>query len=104
MLAVLLAIMLLLLLIAAVRVKVGGYRGTLEETAASPVSRALAELTAIAGGIYLSLVLMVNFLKVNLPATIAIGDLIIDPLAVVALMVALVQPLILRVWPWLKGR
>ncbi|QGP93278.1 hypothetical protein MGLY_26850 [Neomoorella glycerini] len=95
---------LLLLFILAVRVKVGFYRSSNVEAVASPVSRALAELVAIAGGIYLSLVLLVSFLKINLPEAIAIGKLAVDPLAVVALVIALLQPLVLGFWPRLKGR
>jgi hypothetical protein len=96
--------LLLLLFILALRAKVGFYRNSSVEAAASPVSRALAELVAIAGGIYLSLVLLVSFLKISLPETIAIGGLLVDPLAVVALVIALIQPLVLGLWPRLKGR
>ncbi|MBE3571632.1 MAG: hypothetical protein IMW95_01580 [Moorella humiferrea] len=104
MLALLVFLALALLLILAVKVKVGNYRSNNVEAVASPVSRALAELVAIAGGIYLSLVLLVSFLKISLPETIAIGGFLVDPLAVVALVIALIQPLILGLWPRLKGR
>ncbi|CEP66818.1 Uncharacterized [Moorella glycerini] len=96
--------LLLLLFILALRAKVGFYRSSNVEAVASPVSRALAELVAIAGGIYLSLVLLVSFLKISLPEVIAIGGLMVDPLAVVALVIALIQPLVLGLWPRLKGR
>lgn len=105
MLPVLLFIILVLLFILAVRTKVGFYRSSnVEEAVASPVSRALAELVAIAGGIYLSLVLLVSFLKINLPEAIAIGGFMVDPLAIAALAIALLQPLALSLWPRLKGR
>ncbi|WP_258360858.1 hypothetical protein [Moorella sulfitireducens (nom. illeg.)] len=96
--------LLLFLLILALKAKVGFYRSSNMEAVASPVSRALAELAAIAGGIYLSLVLLASFLKISLPQTIAIGGLLVDPLAVVALIIALVQPLVLVIWPRRKGR
>ena len=44
------------------------------ETIASPVSIALGELVAIAGGIYLSLVLLTSFLKLSLPEKVRIHD------------------------------
>lgn len=97
-------LILLLLLTLAIRAKVGLYRSSQVEPVASPVSRALAELVAIAGGIYLSLVLLVSFLRISLPETIAIGGIMIDPLAIVALVTALIQPLVMGFWPRLKGR
>ncbi len=101
--ALLLALLLLLFFLA-LMIKVHHYRSSNVEAVASPASRALAELVAVAGGIYLSLVLLVSFLKINLPETITIGQVQVDPLAIVALLVALLQPFLVSLWPWFKGR
>ncbi|MGI9860349.1 hypothetical protein SDD30_03060 [Moorella naiadis] len=95
---------LLLLFLLAVRIKTRYYRSSNMEAVASPASRALAELVAVAGGIYLSLVLLVSFLKIELPEAVAIGQVRVDPLAIVALLVALLQPLFFSLWPRIKGR
>ncbi len=58
----------------------------------SPFSRALTELLSIAGGIYLSLMLLVQFLAVELPAQVNIWGLEIDPLALAAVIIASIQP------------
>jgi len=62
---------------------------------ASPLSLAIQELIAIAGSIYLSLIMLVSFLKLNIPETIRICDLVIDPLAFTAISLAIIQPLFL---------
>lgn len=101
---VLLLALLLLLFFVALWLKVHHYRSSNVEAVASPASRALAELVAVAGGIYLSLVLLVSFLKINLPEAITIGRVQVDPLAIVALLVALLQPVFFSLWPRFKGR
>jgi hypothetical protein len=80
------------------RVKLKRIRGVdnVESTVASPASIALGELVAIAGGIYLSLVLLTSFLKLSLPEKVCIYDnLLIDPLALAAIAIAILQPLFL---------
>ncbi len=80
------------------RVKLKKTRGAenMESTVASPASIALGELVAIAGGIYLSLVLLTSFLKLSLPEKVCFYDnLLIDPLALVAIIIAILQPLFL---------
>ena len=73
------------------------------ETVASPASIALGELVAIAGGIYLSLVLLTSFLKLSLPEKVCIYDnLLIDPLALAAISIAFLQPLFLNLLRRLK--
>ncbi len=62
------------------------------DAAPSPFSRALTELLAAAGGIYLSLMLLVQFLSVDIPSQIDIIGLEIDPLALVAVLIASLQP------------
>ncbi|SMB95611.1 hypothetical protein SAMN00808754_1289 [Thermanaeromonas toyohensis ToBE] len=92
--------LLLLLFYGALKVKMRTYQiSGSGENLPSPASRALAELVGIAGGIYLSLVMMVSFLKLTVPESISFGGWSLDPLALVAILVALIQPLILAWWP-----
>ncbi|HBT47810.1 MAG TPA: hypothetical protein DEA73_08050 [Peptococcaceae bacterium] len=87
---------LLLLFYLAFKAKVRRYRNTGNvEGVPSPASRALAELVAVAGGIYLSLIMLVSFLKLSLPETVSLGGWNVDPLALLALSAALLQPLLL---------
>ena len=68
----------------------------------SPLSLAIQELIAIAGSIYLSLIMLVSFLKLNIPETISIFDLVIDPLAFTAISLAVIQPLFLCLYNVMK--
>lgn len=70
----------------------------LENAVPSPASVAMGELIAIAGGIYLSLILLVSFLKISMPDKIIIFSMSIDPLALIALSIAILQPVILSVY------
>jgi hypothetical protein len=65
----------------------------IENTVTSPASLAMGELIAIAGGIYLSLVLLESFLNMTIPDTIMIFNMSLDPLALLAIIIALLQPL-----------
>jgi hypothetical protein len=92
--------LLLLLFYGALKVKMRTYRlPSNGENLPSPASRALAELVGIAGGIYLSLVMLVSFLKLGVPETISLGGWSLDPLALIAVLAALIQPLVLAWWP-----
>lgn len=71
---------------------------TIENSAASPLSTALGELIAIAGGIYLSLVLLESFLELSVPDTVNIMNVTIDPLAFLSIIIALVQPAVLSLY------
>ena len=62
------------------------------EPKSTPFSAAVQDLVATAGGVYLSLVLIVSFLKLELPERITISILSFDPLAMTALGVAVMQP------------
>lgn len=64
----------------------------------SPLSLAIQDLVAIAGSIYLSLVMLVSFLKLTIPNTMIIFDISIDPLAFLAIGLAIIQPLFLNLW------
>ncbi|NLY49564.1 MAG: hypothetical protein GX062_00940 [Firmicutes bacterium] len=58
----------------------------------SEFSQALVELVATAGGIYLALILLRNFLKIELPERVLLFGLELEPMATLAFLVALVQP------------
>ncbi|MEG6615706.1 hypothetical protein V6C27_04600 [Peptococcaceae bacterium 1198_IL3148] len=63
---------------------------------ASPVSKALANLVGTAGGIYLSVVMLIDFLKLNVPPKVELMDISLEPLAAISISIAIVQPFILR--------
>lgn len=70
----------------------------------SPFSRALGNLIGVAGGIYLSLVLLLTFLEIQIPSRIQLGKLELEPLATVAIAIAIFQPLFLRLIEVLRRR
>jgi len=80
------------------------FRQTVNENniKASPLSLAIQELIAIAGSIYLSLIMLVSFLKLNIPETLILGDFSIDPLAFCAMSLAIIQPLFFKFFHILK--
>jgi len=61
----------------------------------SLISTALAELIATAGGVYVSLLLLVSFLDLTVPGSMEILGIEIDSIAAIALIVALFQPIIM---------
>jgi len=92
-------VLLLVLIILALSVwqRIKNFRKTVDENkiTASPVSLALQELVAISGSIYLSLIMLVSFLKLNIPETIMFFEFSIDPLALLSISLAIIQPLFL---------
>lgn len=62
------------------------------EAKASPLSIAVQEIIATAGGIYLSLVMVVSFLKLDIPEKVNMATISLDPLAFAAILLAIVQP------------
>ncbi len=75
------------------------------EGVASPVSRAIQATVGYAGGIYITLVMLASFLQVEVPdKVIVIDQITVEPLAFVAVMLALVQPIFLVIWDILKKR
>ena len=67
------------------------------EGKSSPLSEALANLIGVAGGIYLSLVVLTAFLELQLPERIHLGRLSLEPLAASSILMALAQPYLQRV-------
>lgn len=63
---------------------------------------ALSQLVGTAGGIYLSLELLFSFLK--LPENWwSQGDFFVEPLALISLLLAIIQPYGLRIWLKLRN-
>lgn len=74
-----------------------------EHAEPSLLSLALQDILGVAGGIYLSLVLLVSFLQLDLPDRWLVAGVKMEPLAFLALSLAVVQPFFLRFYQWLKG-
>jgi hypothetical protein len=64
-----------------------------EMAKASPFSMAVQELVSTAGGVYLSFIMLTSFLKLDIPEKMLFGGVAFDPLAGMALGLAIVQPL-----------
>ncbi|HHT71010.1 MAG: hypothetical protein WAO22_08490 [bacterium] len=58
----------------------------------SPFSQATVDLLATAGGVYLALLLIRNFLQITVPEHIVICGLQLEPLAALSLLIAVFQP------------
>ncbi|MGI6128889.1 MAG: hypothetical protein ACOYEO_02190 [bacterium] len=58
----------------------------------SAFSQAVVELLGTAGGVYLALLLIRNFLQVNVPDQVMIAGLQLEPMAAISLLVAICQP------------
>ena len=64
----------------------------------SAISQALTYLVGVAGGIYISLVMLASFLKIALPESIQIFGVSLDPLAVIAFALAIIQPWVIKAY------
>ncbi len=74
------------------------------EPVSSPFSRALVQLVGIAGGIYLALGLFTSFINLELPERIKAWGFGLDPLAVLSVLLAFVQPYLIRLQKFIKKR
>lgn len=74
------------------------------EPRSTPFSKALVGLIGMAGGIYLSLILMFTFLDVIVPGKMCLGSVEMDPLAAIAIGLAVLQPFLIRLWDVVKER
>lgn len=68
------------------------------ETKSSPVAAAIQELVATAGGVYLAIVALTSFLRLDMPDKVSLMAVAVDPLAVTAIVLAVVQPLFSRLF------
>ncbi len=68
------------------------------EIKASPLSLAIQELISLAAGVYLSLIMLISFLKLDMPAKITVLQISIDPVACTAIGLAIIQPIVLKLF------
>ena len=68
------------------------------ETRASPLSLAIQELIATAGGIYLAIIGLTSFLKLDVPEKVLLFHVSMDPLALSAIGAAIIQPLLVKMF------
>ncbi len=68
------------------------------ESKASPLSQAVLNLVGLAGGIYLSLVMLLEFLKIELPSRVPVGQVQVEPVAAVSIALAIIQPFVFRLF------
>lgn len=80
------------------KMRINMSRRSLPEPISSPLAEALKQLIGIAGGIYLSLVMLTSFLGIEVPTKTKILNINMDPLALVAVLFALLQPIIFNVF------
>jgi hypothetical protein len=71
---------------------------TIGESKASPVSNALANLVGTAGGIYLSVVMLITFLELDVPSKVEFLHINLEPLAAISLLIAIVQPFLMKIF------
>ncbi len=71
-------------------------------TRPSPLANALAYLVGVAGGIYLSLSLVVDFLKISIPGRVSFWKVELEPIAAVAITLAILQPFFLRFYRYAR--
>ncbi len=73
------------------------------EGVSSPMSRAIQATVGYAGGIYMTLVMLASFLQVEVPEKVIITNgFRVEPLAFIAVILALIQPFFLIIWDRVK--
>ncbi|MEW6546483.1 MAG: hypothetical protein AB1446_06140 [Bacillota bacterium] len=65
------------------------------EPVSSPVAEAVRQLVGVAGGVYVALVSLAAFLRLPPQQSVELFGITFDPLALAALIVAIVQPFFL---------
>ncbi len=63
----------------------------------SVMAQSIVELISIAGGIYVSVTLLVEFLLIPVPETITFLGMTLDPIAGVSVLLALIQPIVVGI-------
>lgn len=86
------------LLAASVRERVVLRQQSVEEVTPkpSPTAEAIKDLLGVAGGVYLALLMVASFLKLNLPSQIGWGGISFEPMAAIALAVSILYPFFQR--------
>lgn len=94
---ILLMVVLLILIALSLWLRVRRYRNTFEgvDPRPTPFSLAVQELVATAGGVYLAIIALTSFLRLDIPEKITLTKVAVDPLAMLAIGVAVVQPILI---------
>ncbi len=69
----------------------------------SPLSQALSDMLGTAGGIYLALLMLVSFLKIEIPSMIDIFGMEIEPMAFISIVITLIQPYVVEIKQYWGG-
>jgi uncharacterized membrane protein YfcA len=105
MMSVAFGLLVVLLCYLSLRRRVHNRTRALEETPArdepvrprpSPLADALAQLVGISGGVYIGFTALAGFLKLPVPDKLVLGGLQFDPVAVLSLLAAIIQPYFVR--------
>lgn len=82
------------------RVRIRSLRAGTGDLPVPPKSSFFAEaardLVGVAGGIYLSLVMVTSFLQLNVPERVSLAGVEFEPLATISLLLAIIQPFLSR--------
>lgn len=70
----------------------------LPEPRPTPLSQGLVDLVAVAGGIYLALIMVASFVGYELPGPTSFLGGRVDPVAVLSIALAVVEPFISRLF------
>lgn len=62
----------------------------------TPLSQGIVDLVAVAGGVYLSLVMVAGFIGYELPSRVEVLGAFIDPIAGLSILLAVVEPFLSR--------
>lgn len=64
----------------------------------TPLAEAISQLVGVSGGIYLALLMMCEFIGLSGEYELMIGRYSVDFLAVTAILLSLLQPIIVVIW------
>lgn len=90
---------LLALVTAGVKCKMSNnmWRGSGEKIIASPLAEAISQLVGVSGGIYLALSMTLDFIGLNSDIKVVIGECNLDALALLAIILACIQPVLVGI-------
>ena len=91
-----LTLIIMVLLVLSIRERMRRKKMLRSEIIRSPLADAFAQVVGTAGGIYLSVVMLVNFLELNVPSRVELISIGFEPLASISVLIAIVQPFVLR--------
>ena len=78
--------------------RIGNRQLSLEDSTTFLFSSALADLVGTAGGIYVCVIMLIDFLKIDIPEKVELVGIYVEPIAFISLLLAVVQPFILRIF------